>query len=61
MSAVIEVAQNESGTWTAKGQYGDIYAEVTCKDQKKALLALNRAFFDFQPARKGGSNERPAD
>ncbi len=49
MSAVIEVKQNESGSWTARGQYGGVYGEVTCTTRHEAVAALNNALHTFEP------------
>lgn len=48
MSAVIEVRQNQSGSWTARGQYGGVYAEVTCATRHQAVVALDNALHTFE-------------
>ncbi len=47
MSAAVEVVQNKSGSWTARGQYGGIYAEVTCATRFQAVAALDKALHAF--------------
>lgn len=47
MSAVVEVIQNKSGSWTARGQYGGVYAEVTCSTRHQAVVALDKALHTF--------------
>lgn len=47
MSEVVEVVQNKSGSWTARGQYGGVYAEVTCATRFQAVAALDKAFHAF--------------
>lgn len=53
MSAVIKLVQNKSGSWTARGQYGGVYAEVTCATRLQAVAALDKALhaFDNKDAR----------
>ena len=53
MSAVVGVVQNKSGSWTARGQYGGVYAEVTCKTRFQAVAALDKALHAFD------NNARP--
>lgn len=47
MSAVVEVIQNKSGNWTARGQHGGVYAEVTCSTRFQAVAALDKALQAF--------------
>jgi len=49
MSAVIEVTQNPSGSWTARGQYNGVFAEVTSADRQKAATAISNTFAAFAP------------
>lgn len=48
MSAVIQVVQNAGGSWTARGQYGGIYAEMTCATRYQAVAALDNALHSFE-------------
>lgn len=52
MSACIEVNQNPNGTWTAKGSYGGVYAEVTCATRHAAVTAVSKALHAFEPGEK---------
>lgn len=59
MSAVVELVQNKSGSWTARGQYGGVYAEVTCATRYQAVAALDKALHAFDSARNGASCQQP--
>lgn len=52
MSACIEVTQNANGTWTAKGSYGGVYAEVTCTNRHNAVIAVTKALHAFDAGEK---------
>lgn len=52
MSACIEVNQNPNGSWTAKGSYRGVYAEVTCVNRHAAVTALTKALHAFELGEK---------
>lgn len=43
MSAVIEVRENRSGTWTAAGRHEGVYAEVTAPTRHGAVARVGGA------------------
>lgn len=59
MSAVVEVVQNKSGGWTARGHYGGGYAEVTCATRHQAAVELKKVLHAFDSARSSVVCQKP--